>query len=138
MCKGPVVVRIKAGARVKEGWCDWGHERDGHNEREKDGMSLDTTAGWVGKWESNRLGFLFQGLWAWAEALSASWTRAFMYPNIIMEHLFCARCLDACNRIMNKKKDYFCSREAYILRGWGGRNAGSKPAIQQVNESFRD
>lgn len=37
MCKGPVVVRIKAGARVKEGWCDWGHERDGHNEREKDG-----------------------------------------------------------------------------------------------------
>lgn len=35
VCKGPVVVRIQVGAGVKEGWCDWGHERDGHDEGER-------------------------------------------------------------------------------------------------------
>lgn len=47
MCKGPVVVRIEAGARVKEGWCDWGHGRDGHNEG--NGWHVSGYNSWVGR-----------------------------------------------------------------------------------------
>lgn len=62
---------------------------------------MQPLSGW-GNGEEMRLDFSFQGLWALAEAQFTSWTHAFTYPNIIMEHLFRARCLDACNKIMNK------------------------------------
>lgn len=62
MCKGPVVVRIMAGARVKEGWCDWGHGWDGQDKRErKDRMPLDAAAEWAGKQGRNETRFLISG-----------------------------------------------------------------------------
>lgn len=56
MCKGPVVERIKASVRVKEGWCDRGLVR-----MKKDCVLLDTAAGWAGKRRISEAGLLILG-----------------------------------------------------------------------------
>lgn len=60
MCKGPVVVGTKAGARVKEGWCDQGQEWDGQDEGEGIACLWMQQLGGQGNGEAMRLGFYFR------------------------------------------------------------------------------